>query len=133
MNAPVLRLYLLVIVLFAVLVGFTSRWTVFDAESLRDNPLNRRALLQEEKIRRGQIRTQDGEVLARSVPRPGDTLGPALPDARPLRPRGRLLLHVDRPRGAGALAQRRADRPDRRADRHPRLAARARTTAATRS
>ena len=53
MNTPVLRLYLLVIVLFAVLVGFTSRWTVFDAESLRDNPLNRRALLQEEKIRRG--------------------------------------------------------------------------------
>ena len=73
MNAPVLRLYLLVIVLFAVLVGFTSRWTVFDAESLRDNELNRRALLQEQKIRRGAIRTQDGELLARSVPRPGDT------------------------------------------------------------
>ena len=91
MNAPVLRLYLLVIVLFAVLVGFTSRWTVFDAEALRDNALNRRALLQEQKIRRGAIRTQDGEVLARSVPRPGDTLEPALPDARPLRPRGRLL------------------------------------------
>ena len=79
MNPPVLRLYLLVIVLFAVLVGFTSRWTVFDAEALRDNPLNRRALLQEEKIRRGQIRSQDGEVLARSVPLSGDTWGRRYP------------------------------------------------------
>ncbi|MET0817687.1 MAG: peptidoglycan glycosyltransferase, partial [Solirubrobacteraceae bacterium] len=81
MNAPVLRLYVLVIVLFAILVGFTSRWTVFDADSLRDNELNRRALLQEQKIRRGAIRTQDGEALARSVPRPGDTWGRRYPTA----------------------------------------------------
>ena len=79
MNTPVLRLYLLVVVLFAVLVGFTSRWTVFEAESLRDNELNKRTLLQEQKIRRGQIRTQDGEVLARSIPRPGDRWGRRYP------------------------------------------------------
>ena len=73
MNAPVLRLYVLVIVLFGVLVAFTSRWTVFEAEALRDNQLNRRELLQEQKIRRGTIRSADGEVLARSVRAPGKT------------------------------------------------------------
>ena len=45
MNAPVLRLFALVVVLFGVLVAFTSRWTVFQAEALRDNKLNRRELL----------------------------------------------------------------------------------------
>jgi penicillin-binding protein A len=78
-NQPVLRLYLLVVVLFGVLVVFTSRWTVFEAEALRDNELNRRALLQEQKIRRGTIRSADGKVLARAVPRPGDTFGRRYP------------------------------------------------------
>jgi peptidoglycan glycosyltransferase len=72
-NTPVLRIYVLVIALFGVLVAFTSRWTVFEAEALRDNTLNRRELLQEQKIRRGTIRAADGEVLARSVRAPGDT------------------------------------------------------------
>jgi penicillin-binding protein A len=71
-NRAVVRLYLLVIVLFGVLVAFTSRWTVFDAEALRDNALNRRQLLEEQRIRRGTIRAADGQVLARSVRRPGD-------------------------------------------------------------
>jgi peptidoglycan glycosyltransferase len=78
-NTPVLRLYVLVVVLFAVLVAFTSRWTVFDAEALRDNPLNRRELLQEAKIKRGTIRSADGEVLARAVRRPGDTFSRRYP------------------------------------------------------
>jgi penicillin-binding protein A len=73
MNKPVLRLYALVVVLFGVLVVFTSRWTVFEASALRDNPLNRRELLAEQKIRRGTIRSADGQVLARSVRGPGDT------------------------------------------------------------
>ena len=132
-NAPVLRLYLLVIVLFAVLVGFTSRWTVFDAESLRDNELNRRALLQEQKIRRGAIRTQDGERAGALRAAAGRHLEPALPDERPLRPRRRLLVHDDRPRRHRALAQRRADRPDRRARPACSTPCSARTTAATRS
>jgi penicillin-binding protein A len=79
MNSPVLRLYALVTVLFGVLVVFTSRWTVFEAEALRDNELNRRALLQEQKIRRGTIRSADGEVLARAVPEEGDTFGRRYP------------------------------------------------------
>jgi penicillin-binding protein A len=72
MNKPVLRLYLLVVVLFGLLVAFTSRWTVFEAAALRDNTLNKRELLQQQKIRRGTIRSADGRVLARSVRRPGD-------------------------------------------------------------
>ena len=45
-NTPIQRLYALVLVLFAVLVYFTSRNAVFDAKALRDNPKNRRALLE---------------------------------------------------------------------------------------
>jgi penicillin-binding protein A len=63
-NAPVVRLFGLVIVLFAVLVVFTSRWTVFEAEALRDNPNNRRVLFEEQRIKRGIIRAADGSVLA---------------------------------------------------------------------
>ncbi|MDP9384581.1 MAG: penicillin-binding transpeptidase domain-containing protein [Actinomycetota bacterium] len=66
MNRPIVRLYGLVIVLFGLLVAFTSRWTVFEAQALRDNPDNRRQVLAEQKIRRGTIRTADGEVIARS-------------------------------------------------------------------
>jgi penicillin-binding protein A len=79
MNKPVLRLYGLVVVLFGVLVVFTSRWTVFEAEALRDNELNRRELLQEQKIRRGTIRSADGKVLARAVRQEGDTFGRRYP------------------------------------------------------
>jgi peptidoglycan glycosyltransferase len=67
MNAPIARLFVVVMVLFAVLVGFTSRWTVFDANALRDNPKNRRELLEEQQIRRGLIRAGDSTVLARSL------------------------------------------------------------------
>ena len=68
MNKPILGLYGLIIVLFALLVVFTSRWTVFQAEALRDNPLNQRTLLESLKIPRGAIRAADGTVLARSRP-----------------------------------------------------------------
>ena len=81
MNRPVLRLYGVVILLFAVLVVFTSRWTVFQAEALRDNSLNKRELLQEQKIRRGTIRSADGKVLARSVHGVGETWNRRYPTA----------------------------------------------------
>ncbi|HEY2537224.1 MAG TPA: penicillin-binding protein 2 [Solirubrobacteraceae bacterium] len=67
MNKPIVRLYGLVVVLFALLIAFTSRWTIFEAGALRENALNRRSLLQQERIRRGQILASDGTVLARSV------------------------------------------------------------------
>jgi penicillin-binding protein A len=63
-NTPVVRLFALVIVLFGVLVAFTSRWTVFEAEALRENTNNRRVLFEEQRIKRGIIRAQDGTVLA---------------------------------------------------------------------
>jgi penicillin-binding protein A len=65
-NRPIVRLYGLVVVLFALLVAFTSRWTIFEASSLRDNPLNRRAILEQQRIDRGPIVAADGTVLARS-------------------------------------------------------------------
>jgi peptidoglycan glycosyltransferase len=67
MNRSIVRVFALVVVLFAVLVAFTSRWTVFDAKALRDNAKNPRALIQQLKIPRGAILADDGTVLARSV------------------------------------------------------------------
>ena len=72
MNAPVIRLFALVIVLFGLLVAFTSRWTVFEAEALRDNPNNRRLLFEEQLIKRGVIRAADGEVIAGNRSLPGE-------------------------------------------------------------
>jgi len=66
MNRPIVRLYGLVVVLFALLVAFTSRWTIFEASSLRENKLNARTLLEHERIDRGPIVAADGTVLARS-------------------------------------------------------------------
>jgi len=67
MNRPIVRLYGLVALLFALLIAFTSRWTVFEASSLRENPLNKRSLLREERTERGAILAADGTVLAHSV------------------------------------------------------------------
>jgi penicillin-binding protein A len=67
MNRPIVRLYGLVVLLFALLVAFTSRWTIFQAAALRENPLNHRKLLEQERVDRGRIVARDGTVLARSV------------------------------------------------------------------
>jgi len=66
MNTPIMRLFGLVVVLFALLVVFTTRWTVLEAKGLRDNPLNRRSLLEQQLIPRGVIRDVSGGVLARN-------------------------------------------------------------------
>jgi peptidoglycan glycosyltransferase len=87
MNAPIARLFVVVVVLFAVLVGFTSRWTVFEADALRDNPKNRRELLEEQKIRRGLIRAADDTVLARSLEQADDSYVRTYPS-------GRLFSHA---------------------------------------
>jgi penicillin-binding protein A len=87
MNAPIARLFVVVVVLFGVLVAFTSRWTVFEADALRDNPKNRRELLEEQKIRRGVIRAGDDTVLARSLKQPDDSYVRTYPP-------GRLFSHA---------------------------------------
>jgi penicillin-binding protein A len=74
-NRPIVRLYGLVLVLFALLLAFTSRWTIFEASSLRDNPLNARTLLRQERIDRGRILAADGSVLARSLRSPASGSG----------------------------------------------------------
>ena len=79
MNGSIARLFGLVLVLFALLVLFTSRWTVFEAEALRDNDNNRRELLAEELIKRGLIRADDGKVLARSPSLSGKRFGRRYP------------------------------------------------------
>ena len=73
MTGPILRLFGLIVLLFALLIIWTTRWTVIDAHSLNDNPLNHRALIDSLKIKRGRILAGDGTVLARSVPAPGGT------------------------------------------------------------
>jgi len=65
-NRQILHLFTLVTVLFALLVAFTSRWTVFEQDALEDNTANRRPLLEELRIPRGDILARDGTVLARS-------------------------------------------------------------------
>jgi penicillin-binding protein A len=72
-NAPISRLFVVVVLLFALLVVFTSRWAVFDADALRANTKNARDLLEDQRIHRGLIRADDGTVLARSVKRSDDT------------------------------------------------------------
>ena len=68
MNRQIIQLFSLFGLLFAVLVIFTSRWTVFEADSLADNPANRRPLIEEQRIPRGLIYASDGNtVIARNV------------------------------------------------------------------
>jgi penicillin-binding protein A len=68
------RLFAAIVVLFALLVFFTTRWTVIDASKLNNNSLNRLTLVDELKIKRGRILAADGSsVLAKSRPAPGHT------------------------------------------------------------
>ena len=67
MNRQIVQLFSVFALLFGVLVVFTSRWTVIEAESLADNPNNRRPLIEEQRIPRGLILASDGRtVIARS-------------------------------------------------------------------
>lgn len=67
MNARIVRLFGLITVLFAVLVGFTSWWAVIDADNLKDQRVNKRPLFAAQQIKRGRILADDGTVIARSV------------------------------------------------------------------
>jgi penicillin-binding protein A len=78
-NASLGRLFIFMLVLFAALVVFTSKNTVFEAQALRDNPNNRRELLAEQLIKRGVIRADNGEVLAGSTRLPQKRFGRRYP------------------------------------------------------
>jgi peptidoglycan glycosyltransferase len=72
-TPQITRLFGLIVVLFALLVVFTTRWTVIDASKLNNSSLNHLTLIQELRIKRGKILADDGTVLARSVPAGGGT------------------------------------------------------------
>ncbi len=69
MNRQIVQLFGLSMILFAVLIAFTSRWSVFEADALKDEPANRRPLIEEQQIPRGLVKAENGTVLARSIPR----------------------------------------------------------------
>ena len=83
-NDQIVKLFGLILVLFALLVFFTSRWTVFDASALNNNPLNSRAAIAQAKIKRGAILADDGSVLAQSVSAGGGTWKRRYPADSPL-------------------------------------------------
>lgn len=69
MNRQIVQLFAFVVALFAVLIGFTSYWSVFDAKALKEENANKRPLLEQQQIRRGRILAADGTVIAKSVPK----------------------------------------------------------------
>jgi peptidoglycan glycosyltransferase len=66
-NRSIVRLFAVVILLFTVLVVWTSRWTVFSATSLDNNRLNKLSYFASLKVKRGEILADNGTVLAKSV------------------------------------------------------------------
>ncbi|HTX32990.1 MAG TPA: penicillin-binding protein 2 [Solirubrobacteraceae bacterium] len=73
MSAQISRLFGVIVLLFALLVVFTTRWTVIDKASLDNNSLNRLTLVSQLRIKRGRLLANDGTVLAKSVPAGGGT------------------------------------------------------------
>jgi peptidoglycan glycosyltransferase len=68
-NRQIVKLFAFIVVLFGVLVGFTSYWSVFDAKALKEKEANKRPLLEQQQIRRGRILAADGTVIAVSRPK----------------------------------------------------------------
>lgn len=79
MNQAIAKLFVVVIALFAVLVVFTSRWTVLEQSALQNNARNKLGFYASLKIKRGQILADNGAVLARSVKATGGTWGRRYP------------------------------------------------------
>ena len=70
MDRQIFKLFGLFVVLFALLIVFTTRWSVLEAEGLEDEPSNRRALIEEQSIPRGLVYARDGRtVLAKNIER----------------------------------------------------------------
>jgi penicillin-binding protein A len=66
MNRQIVKLFGFLLILYALLFGFTSYWSIFDSDSLKANQANRRPLLEEQTIKRGNILAADGSVIAHS-------------------------------------------------------------------
>ncbi|MBI2692075.1 MAG: hypothetical protein HYX29_09060 [Solirubrobacterales bacterium] len=70
MNKPIRRVFFVVVFLFALMVFYTARWTVFEARSLNQNALNKIPAQKNAKKPRGAILARSGRVVARSVKQP---------------------------------------------------------------
>jgi peptidoglycan glycosyltransferase len=68
-NRQIIKLFGFIIALFAILIGFTSWWSVFDAKALKEEEANKRPLFEQQQIPRGRILAADGTVLAKSFPK----------------------------------------------------------------
>lgn len=79
MNAQIVRVFGVIVVLFGLLIVWTTRWTVIEASKLNANSLNRLPLIADLRIKRGRILAADGTVLAQSVPAPGGTWARSYP------------------------------------------------------
>ena len=139
MNGQIVRLFGLFVVLFALLVVWTTRWTVIDASALNNNPLNSRDLIAQLRVKRGRILAANGDVLAKSVRHPGGTFSRTYPTGSLFaQPVGYANVAEGSAAGPGALPQRRpagrADGPElgvRPARRHPAGRRRRRTRRST--
>ncbi len=89
MNRPIARVFGVFALLFAVLIGFTSYWSIFDAEDLQANPDNRRSLIRQVEFPRGLITASDGSDLAVSE----QTSGGSTPVFERRYPEGELFAH----------------------------------------
>ena len=66
MNRQIVQLFTLLAVLFGILIFATSWWTVWGRDGLEDNTANRRPILEDLRVPRGDILAEDGTVLAHS-------------------------------------------------------------------
>jgi peptidoglycan glycosyltransferase len=87
-NAPILKLFWLVLALFAALVGMTTYNSVINAKAYRENANNARPQIEEQRIHRGAIRARDSSVLAKSTLRPSSLY------ARHYTAEGELFAHA---------------------------------------
>ncbi len=88
MNAPILKLFWLVLVLFAALAAMTSYNSVINADAYRENARNARPQIEERRIHRGAIRARDASLLARSTRDGSELYSRRYTDA------GRLFAHA---------------------------------------
>jgi peptidoglycan glycosyltransferase len=68
-NRQIIKLFAFIVVLFGVLVGFTSYWSVWDAKALKEQDVNKRPLFEAQQVHRGRILAADGTVIAISKPK----------------------------------------------------------------
>ena len=71
MNKQIVHLYTFIAALFGILVFATSWWTVWGKDGLEENTANRRPILEDLRVPRGDILASDGTVLA-LISTPGD-------------------------------------------------------------